>query len=220
MPDRHDPCCQRPRAIVDHCRGVGGRVRRLHPATTLRRRHPKCCRRPRQARCGIHPKEQAALTTRERGYAAQALAPAATGVPSTHASNAFGTGLSLSCHTAGSASEAAPPTTGRTSCAPNDARSPSTATTASGSGCGTQQRLNTACVLVALWRSGPLQACQSRRLRSSSLIAGTTSCMSPTTAYVALVIIGASASVLIAMITLELAHPAQCWMAPLMPHGM
>jgi hypothetical protein len=61
---------------------------------------------------------------------------------------------------------------------------------------------------------------QPRRLRISALIAGTTSCMSPITAYVAFVTIGASSSELIATIVLELAQPAQCWMAPLMPHGM
>ena len=51
-------------------------------------------------------------------------------------------------------------------------------------------------------------------------MAGTTSCMSPMTAYVALVTIGASGSVLIARITFADEQPAQCWIAPLMPHGM
>ena len=59
-----------------------------------------------------------------------------------------------------------------------------------------------------------------RRRRISALIAGTTSCRSPITACVALVTIGASGSVLIARIALALLQPAQCWMAPLMPHGM
>ena len=40
------------------------------------------------------------------------------------------------------------------------------------------------------------------------------------TAYVALVTIGASASELMARMFLADAQPAQCWMAPLMPHGM
>ena len=44
--------------------------------------------------------------------------------------------------------------------------------------------------------------------------------MSPMTAYVALVTIGAFSSVLIATIVLELEQPAQCWMAPLIPQGM
>lgn len=61
---------------------------------------------------------------------------------------------------------------------------------------------------------------QPARRFNSSMIAGTTSCMSPITAYVALVTIGASASVLIARMVFELAQPAQCWMAPLMPQGM
>ena len=63
------------------------------------------------------------------------------------------------------------------------------------------------------------RADQDRRLRISSVMAGRTSCMSPTTAYVARVIIGASGSVLIARITFELAQPAQCWIAPEMPQG-
>ena len=58
----------------------------------------------------------------------------------------------------------------------------------------------------------------SRRL-ISSLIAGTTSCRSPMTAYVALVTIGASASELIARMVFADEQPAQCWIAPLMPHG-
>src|SRR4029079_1095343 len=59
-----------------------------------------------------------------------------------------------------------------------------------------------------------------RRRRISALIAGTTSCRSPITACVALVTIGASGSVLIARMLLADEHPAQCWMAPLMPRGM
>ena len=59
-----------------------------------------------------------------------------------------------------------------------------------------------------------------RRRLISALIAGTTSCRSPITAYVALVTIGASASVLMARMFLALEQPAQCWMAPLIPHGM
>ena len=59
-----------------------------------------------------------------------------------------------------------------------------------------------------------------RRRRISALMAGTTSCRSPMTAYVALVTIGASGSVLIARMFLALLQPAQCWIAPLMPHGM
>ena len=59
-----------------------------------------------------------------------------------------------------------------------------------------------------------------RRRRISALMAGTTSCRSPITACVALVTIGASGSVLIARIALALLHPAQCWMAPLIPQGM
>jgi hypothetical protein len=61
---------------------------------------------------------------------------------------------------------------------------------------------------------------QPRRRRSSALIAGTTSCRSPITAYVALVTIGASGSVLMARMFLADEQPAQCWIAPLMPHGM
>ena len=44
--------------------------------------------------------------------------------------------------------------------------------------------------------------------------------MSPMTAYVALVTIGALSSLLIARIVFELEQPAQCWIAPLMPQGM
>ena len=58
------------------------------------------------------------------------------------------------------------------------------------------------------------------RRRISALIAGTTSCRSPITAYVALVTIGASASVLMARMFLAEAQPAQCWIAPLIPQGM
>ena len=54
----------------------------------------------------------------------------------------------------------------------------------------------------------------------SSLMAGTTSCRSPITAYVARVTIGASGSVLIARMCFADEQPAQCWMAPLIPHGM
>ncbi|WP_269087402.1 hypothetical protein [Serinicoccus sp. CUA-874] len=43
--------------------------------------------------------------------------------------------------------------------------------------------------------------------------------MSPTTAYRALVTMGASASVLTAMMVLDELQPAQCWMAPLMPQA-
>ena len=69
------------------------------------------------------------------------------------------------------------------------------------------------------WTTRPL-AYAPRRRRISSLIAGTISCMSPTTAYVARVIIGASGSVLIARIVFDAEQPAQCWIAPEMPHGM
>ncbi len=68
--------------------------------------------------------------------------------------------------------------------------------------------------------AGSIGAAEGHPLLSASLIAGTTSCRSPITAYVALVTIGASASVLIARITFDDAQPAQCWMAPLMPQGM
>lgn len=43
--------------------------------------------------------------------------------------------------------------------------------------------------------------------------------MSPITAYRALVTIGASASVLTAMMVRADEHPAQCWIAPLMPQA-
>src|SRR4029079_16435271 len=59
-----------------------------------------------------------------------------------------------------------------------------------------------------------------RRRLISALIAGTTSCRSPITAYDALVTIAASGSVLIARMLLADEQPAQCWMAPLMPRGM
>ena len=67
--------------------------------------------------------------------------------------------------------------------------------------------------------SGVLEPYPLRRL-ISSLIAGTISWRSPMTAYVALVTIGASASELMARMFFADAQPAQCWMAPLMPHGM
>ena len=59
-----------------------------------------------------------------------------------------------------------------------------------------------------------------RRRLISALIAGTISCRSPITACVALVTIGASGSELMARIAFALLQPAQCWIAPLMPHGM
>jgi len=52
------------------------------------------------------------------------------------------------------------------------------------------------------------------------LTAGMISWRSPITAYVARVTIGASASELMARMVFADEHPAQCWMAPLMPHGM
>ena len=66
----------------------------------------------------------------------------------------------------------------------------------------------------------PQEAQPARRRLISALIAGTTSWRSPITAWVALVTIGASGSVLIARMAFALLQPAQCWMAPLMPQGM
>ena len=103
-----------------------------------------------------YTREKKLAYARERGYAAraehvepdvgaQALAPAAAGVPDARL-DAFGTDMSLSRHTAGQ-----PPKPHRTPQGEHRAhqttpRSPSTPITASGSGCGTQQdvRLNAA----------------------------------------------------------------------------
>lgn len=63
-------------------------------------------------------------------------------------------------------------------------------------------------------------ACQlARRRRISSVIAGTTTCRSPITAYPALVTMLASLSMLMAMMFLLAIAPTQCWIAPEIPHA-
>ena len=72
---------------------------------------------------------------------------------------------------------------------------------------------------VKLLQDGHLAA-QALRALTASVSAGATVKRSPTTPKVAISKIGASLSLLIAMIVFEVCMPARCWIAPEMPNAM
>ncbi len=67
---------------------------------------------------------------------------------------------------------------------------------------------------------GPEAGYEAWRRRISALMAGTTACRSPITAYAARDMIGASGSVLITRIALAALQPTMCWIAPLIPQAI